>query len=117
MRTRRMRKFRSNISGTVLMTFSLAAPVIFGAVAAAVDYTSFATERTRLQAAADAAALNAARELSSTNPSMIADVAANYAMAMLGANRSTATVQTRLIIPDSVEVRISEDLQPILSRV
>jgi len=117
MRTRWLQKFRSNISGNVLMTFSLAAPVIFGAVAAAVDYTSFATERTRLQAAADAAALNAARELSSTNPSMIADVAANYAMAMLGANRSTATVQTRLIIPDSVEVRISEDLQPILSRV
>ncbi len=114
---RHFKRLRKSINGNVAVTFALAIPVVFGAVAAAVDYGSFATERTRLQAAADAAALNAARELSSTNTLMIANLAENYARATLGASGSDATVQTQLIPPDSVEVRISKDLKPILSRL
>src|SRR5207237_8356277 len=60
---RHFKPLRKSVNGNVAVTFALAIPVVFGAVAAAVDYGSFATERTRLQAAADAAALNAAREL------------------------------------------------------
>jgi hypothetical protein len=112
------RRFGGNANGNVTLTFALALPVVFGAVAAMVDYTIFATERARLQAAADAAALNAVRELQLANPNplLVLNVAKNYALAKLGP-QSDATIETQLIGLDSIEVRISKDLKPTLSRV
>lgn len=117
MRRRYLGTFASSAGGNVMITFALASIVIVGAVGAAVDYSIFSAERTRLQAAADAAALHAARELSSTNPAMIADVASSYAKANLGEKSRNATIETTLILPDSVEVGIAEDLQPIMSGI
>ncbi len=46
-----------------MMTFSLAAPVLLGAVALAVDSSGFYTQRNQMQAAVDGAALAVAKEL------------------------------------------------------
>jgi Flp pilus assembly protein TadG len=115
MRQQQLEKFASSESGNVVTIFAVASIVIVGVTALAVDYSSFAEERSHLQAVADAGALHAARELSSTNPAMIADVASTYAKSNLRPKSAKATVATTLIPPDSVKVQIEEDVQPILS--
>jgi Flp pilus assembly protein TadG len=61
--TASLRKLLGDRSGSVAVTASLLAPVMFMAVAAAVDYSMFARERSRLQNQVDAAAIFSAREL------------------------------------------------------
>jgi hypothetical protein len=57
------RAFAASRSGTTLLVVALAMPVLAGAVGAAVDYGTWVKQRSHLQAAADAAAMAAAREL------------------------------------------------------
>ncbi|GJD96863.1 pilus assembly protein TadG-related protein [Methylobacterium iners] len=57
------RAFAASRSGTTLLVVALAMSVLAGAVGAAVDYGSWVKQRSHLQAAADAAAMAAAREL------------------------------------------------------
>jgi hypothetical protein len=117
MRREQLETLGRSASGNVVMIFAVTAFIIFGVLAAAIDFACFVTERAQLQAAADAAALRAARELSSTNPAMIADVASTYAKSNLPAQNSNATVTSTLILPDSVAVQIDEDRQPILNGI
>jgi hypothetical protein len=58
-----MRRFVSDARGSAAIVFGLLAPVLFMAAGAAVDYSNLAQSRTRLQAAADAAALAGARQM------------------------------------------------------
>jgi Flp pilus assembly protein TadG len=57
--------FRRSQSGSVAAIFALGLPALFGLVGVAVDYSSFVSQRVRLQKAADAAALATTSELSS----------------------------------------------------
>jgi Flp pilus assembly protein TadG len=52
-------RFRRKTSGNVAIIFALSAPVVFFAVAIAIDYTNASVVRSKLNAAADAAALAA----------------------------------------------------------
>ena len=56
------RAFRRDRSANAAITFGLAAPVLIGMVAVAVDYSRAAAGKSKLQAVADAAALYSARE-------------------------------------------------------
>jgi Flp pilus assembly protein TadG len=53
--------------GGVALILGLAAPILFGGIAAAIDYSALVNQRARLQAAADSAALAAVRELNIAN--------------------------------------------------
>ncbi len=55
----RLREFRRKRSGNVAIIFALSAPVVFFAIAIALDYTNASVVRSKLNAAADAAALAA----------------------------------------------------------
>lgn len=56
--------FARSTSGSVILIFALAVPVLLGFAGAAVDYGTWIKQRSLLQSAADAAAMAAARELS-----------------------------------------------------
>ena len=70
-------RFRDERSGAVALLFAVALPTVLGAVGLAVDYSSALNQRSAIQSAADAAALNAARELiiSEPTPSRLESVA------------------------------------------
>ena len=73
----RARRFRSAVSGNVIVIFSLAlVPLLLG-VGASVDYTRASTTRTALQQAADSAAL-AAAATGLTNNTALTVVARNF---------------------------------------
>ncbi|MFL6930484.1 MAG: TadE/TadG family type IV pilus assembly protein, partial [Xanthobacteraceae bacterium] len=59
---RSCRALASNNSANVAIVFGLAAPVLFGAVGAAVDYSATVATRAKMQSVADSAAIAAARE-------------------------------------------------------
>jgi Putative Flp pilus-assembly TadE/G-like len=75
------RAFRRDRSANAALTFGLAAPVLFGMVAVAVDYSRAAAGKSKLQAVADGAALYAAREfqMAQSKPEVIVAAALNYA--------------------------------------
>jgi Flp pilus assembly protein TadG len=81
-------------AGGVLTAFGLAIPVLLMGVAAAVDYGTFESGRSRLQAQVDAAAIAAAREMqmAQVNTSRIAAVAENF----VRNSEPQATVSTRV---------------------
>jgi len=74
------RRWRRSRSGSVLTTFGIAAPALLMVVAAATDYGMFESERVRLQAQTDAAAIASARELqmAKADPDKIAAVATSF---------------------------------------
>src|SRR5262249_60450377 len=57
-----LRRLVRENSANVVMTFGLTMPVVLGSVGAAIDYSTAAATRTRMQAVADAAAINGGRE-------------------------------------------------------
>lgn len=59
----RIARLAADEAASTLMTFALALPVLMTAAAAAVDYSFAAMVRTRMQSAADSAALASVREL------------------------------------------------------
>src|SRR5438067_1272031 len=81
-----VQRFRRDNSGSVLPLLALAAVPIMGAMAAAVDYTRVATERTKLQAAVDTALLAGANDGTSNWQTVAANITA-----LCGAARPSAT--------------------------
>ncbi|HEX8662482.1 MAG TPA: pilus assembly protein TadG-related protein [Beijerinckiaceae bacterium] len=63
----RPRRFWGDRRGGVVLMLGLAAPILFGGVAAAIDYSSLVSHKGNLQRAADSAALAAVRELNIAN--------------------------------------------------
>jgi Flp pilus assembly protein TadG len=107
---------RANIA----TTFALTVPIIFGAAGVAVDYILMSQQQTSLQRVADAAALDAARELGLVQSSGtdVASIAQNYASGMLSQLSTPSTPIVTAAVIDSnqaVQVDISESYQPTLS--
>src|SRR5215210_7732262 len=61
-------RFATNAAGNAALVFGLSAPVVFGLVGVAVDYSTWTRQTTVLQKAADNAALAAANELRVAEP-------------------------------------------------
>ncbi len=106
--------------GTVAVTVALMVPLLAGVTGIAIDYTTWSTQVSRLQAAADAAALAAARELSisSADQTRIEAVSEAVVRAKVppgsGAVRLTATiVQSR----SGVQVTLAQSKQAIMSQL
>lgn len=79
------RRIARDLRGNVLITFSIAAPLMLMIVGGALDYAQLLRAKSHLQAAADAAALGSARELylADANDSRIASVADSIVTATL----------------------------------
>jgi putative Flp pilus-assembly TadE/G-like protein len=100
-------------SGSTLMTFGLLAPVLFMGSAAAVDYSLFMRDHTRLQAQVDAAAVAAARELqmAKAKSEQIAAVATSF----VHSAEPTATVSTKVDTEDyAVTVSAQKTYDPAM---
>src|SRR4051794_30090870 len=79
--------------GTTAVLFGLALPVLLGGAGAAIEYTHLARDKVALQAAADSAALTAARELTLANADDTRAVAVAKSVA------GTALAQQTGIVP------------------
>jgi Flp pilus assembly protein TadG len=107
--------FATNSKGNVAITFALVSFVLLGLVGAAVDFSIAANQKTDLQAAADTAALAAARELtiSDSYATHVATVAEQVARANLEKTLGRASIAiTAALTPDGtgVEVKISQNV-------
>lgn len=82
---RRLRRFLRDGGGNALIVFGLAMPVVAGTAGMAVDYSVWTSQRAHLRAAADAAAIAAAKELASPHgtASTVQSVAETVAQANL----------------------------------
>ena len=99
--------------GSVIIIFALALPVLLLAVGAAIDYGRLSSQKTRLQSAADAAALSAARELHMANAdkSQVQSIAESVVAANLGSAAAGVTVSSRVLSePVAVAVDLTQDV-------
>ncbi|MCC2113839.1 MAG: hypothetical protein KDJ16_17515 [Hyphomicrobiales bacterium] len=97
--------------GNVTIVFSIALPIIIGAIALSVDISNLYMRRTELQDSADSAALAAAKELymAGADRAVIATVAENYARTNIGDGRNVS-IKTTLVDKDTaVTVEIVEE--------
>jgi len=98
--TEPLRRFRRKRGGNVAIIFALSAPVVFFAVAIAIDYTNASVVQSRLNAAADAAALAA------LTPTVLQENdldAKQVATAMFNARASAVST----LVPGSVTPNVS----------
>ena len=108
-----LRRLRADRSAGVAITFSVAAPVLAMSVAAAVDYSLFMREKSRLQNQVDAAAIFSARELqmAKADSQKISAVAQNF----VHAEEPAASVQTTVDVKAfSVTVNAQKKFDPKL---
>ncbi len=110
---------RQCVRGNIVTMFALALPGLLAAVGVASDYAILEMKRSSLQAAADSAALAAAKELSisSSTDFTVTNVAKNYVSVELtstdGAAVSTVTVNRK---EGSVAVALSESWTPFFAQ-
>jgi Flp pilus assembly protein TadG len=118
MRGRNLRDLAGDRSGAIIVKFALFSPILFAAVAAAVDYSSLEARRTEFQAAADSAALASVRELSLANhdASGVQSVAQSVVMAKLR-RPGAAVVAARQTSDTSVQVVVSERITNAMGRI
>jgi Flp pilus assembly protein TadG len=112
--------FRRSQSGSVAAIFALGLPALFGLVGVAVDYSSFVSQRVRLQKAADAAALATTSELSVSSPTdaqlqAIAERIVN-SLVPQGFDGAIATTTRMLAARNGVNVVLRQQKQAIMSR-
>jgi hypothetical protein len=121
--SRFIRRFSAEISGAIAIAFAVSLPAMVAVVAVAVDYLNLAHTKTKLQSAADAAALGGAREfsLSGTTDSQIKSVTRSYVMANLnsGAEASPAHPDVAIDVKvkrqaGEIEVGLRQEWTPIL---
>jgi Flp pilus assembly protein TadG len=131
------------VSGGAAVSFAAASPVVMGAFGIAADYAVYTMKKSRLQAAADAAALAATRELSvigsggsgsgsgsasaktasaamagaaSTGGGPIEDIARSYVQSALP--KDSSTTSTGVSIDDaagSVQVTVTDNWKPFFA--
>jgi len=91
-----------------MLIIALAAPVLFGAAALAVDVTMWARQRGHIQGAADAAALAAAKELSlaSGNNDRVVAVAKTVVAANLRNSEAGTVTVTATLVNNNTAVRV-----------
>jgi hypothetical protein len=105
---RRGRAFGADTAGGVMVVFALLAPVLLGAAGTALDYASWTRQQAHLQAAADAAALSAARELSVSTADLrrVDAVARSIVLARLDAAGLRQVPIVAAALPDGASVRV-----------
>lgn len=109
-----LQRFIQNIGGNFALVLALAAPVFFGAIGLSTDYYLFFKQESRLQQAADAAALASVKELSlagttQAKTNQIQEIAKSYALAAYYPDVDNIQDPTQLdvtatTLPDSAEV-------------
>jgi Flp pilus assembly protein TadG len=104
--------FLRDTSANVAVTFALAVPALAAALAAAVDYGSAASIRSKMQSVADSAATASARELmlARTDQSRVAAVAKSY---VNGALQDVTTNVTVDLDAATVQVAIQKHYTPL----
>jgi hypothetical protein len=113
----RLRQFIGKGEGSVSILFGLALPLLALSVAGALDFVRLGNKKVELQAAADEAALAAAKELrlGNANPATISGVAQTYALAALTGRSTTAQVQASVLGTNTaVKVQIDGSFAPLL---
>ena len=113
---RQVRDFVRMDSGATAMIFGILTPVLFLAVGAAVDFSMYQRERTRLQGQVDAAAIASAREmqLARTETQKVAAVAQNF----VHTSEPDAAVTTRVNLKDqSVTVTAQKQFDPAMTQI
>jgi hypothetical protein len=95
------RRWRRSQDGNVVLALGLAAPVMLGLVGAAVDYSTWVNRSTKLQKAADAAAMAAAADLGVTSGTTAR--ATGVAQAVVDAHLEDAEM-AGLVVEASVDV-------------
>jgi Flp pilus assembly protein TadG len=105
------RRLLSDRSAGAAITFGLVTPVLFMSVGAAIDYSLYMRDRTRLQGHVDAAAIFSARELqmAKADAQKISTIAQNF----VHAEEPHATVQTNVDVKAfSVKVSARKGFAP-----
>ena len=108
--------FLRNTSASMAMTFAVAIPGLMGAAGIAVDFSVFNLKLTKLQGAADQAAIAAVKELSVANTSKnsVTEVANSFVKASLANASVTVDVQIGEK-NDSVKVTVTEKWTPFFA--
>jgi len=122
------KKFFSHIGGNFAVTVAVAAPAMFGSIGLGVDFVLLEQQKSRLQEAADAAALASVKELqlsgsASAKASQVQQVASTYAYSMFfddadkGEASGNLLVETQTIDKTSeVEVKLSYTWAPMFAQ-
>ncbi|MCB1493024.1 MAG: pilus assembly protein [Rhodobiaceae bacterium] len=97
--------------GNALIAFSLVAPVLVLAVGGAIDYAQLAAKKEKLQMAADAAALGAAKELylDGVNDQQVQSVAESIAGAILNKDGTGAVIKSLITGDNDDTVNVTID--------
>src|SRR4051794_18664202 len=103
-------------SANVAVIFGLVAPVLFGAVGAAIDYSAAVATRSKMQSVADSAAVAAAREfqMAKATRDTVAAVARNYVKDRLDDVAVTPTVDEKAL---TVKVVLEKDVALTIGRL
>jgi hypothetical protein len=117
-----VRRFARHKSGTVALLFALSLPALLGGMGLAVDYAAIARQQAIVQSAADSAALNAARELIISEPTLIrvqavAKRTVDSILAEKGKKADWTVATTLTDANKSVVVNVSRPLKPIFQKV
>lgn len=102
-------------SGATAIIFALSLPVVLGIAGIAVDYSVAAATRTKMQAIADSAAVNAARgmQLARSTPETVAAAAQNYVKHEMSDATATAVVDDKAL---TVKVTVEKDVAMTLGK-
>jgi hypothetical protein len=118
-----MRRTTSSLStllrddaGSIFILYALMIPVVVGAAGIALDYSRAASERSKMQAVADSAAIAAARELqmARADPEKIAAIARNYVTTQISDAAVGTKVDTQAL---TVRVDLKKDIEPTIAKV
>src|SRR5262249_33218156 len=108
-------RLRRDQSGGVAIIFALALPVVLGIAGVAIDYSRAAAARTKMQAVADSAAINAARamQLAKSTPESVAATAQAYVKKEISDATAKAEVDDKA---NTVKVTVEKDIPMTLGK-
>ncbi len=113
-----VKPFCRNEGGNIAITFAVASPLLFAVAGAAMDFTTYNLKSSTLQAASDAAATAAAKQMGLANATdaVITSTATNYLANQLSGDDATATNQVTVDrTKASVHVTLTENWTPFLA--
>jgi Flp pilus assembly protein TadG len=114
-----IRRFLQNTAASTAVMFSLATPAVMAAIGVASDFGIYNMKRTKLQAAADEAAIAGARELTltSSNKSSIQAAADSFARAAIGNSSAKLSVEATIDLKTkTVKVKVTEVWTPFFAQ-
>jgi Flp pilus assembly protein TadG len=113
---RKLQSFLRNTSASTAMVFSLSLPALLGSAGIAIDFSVYNLKQTKLQSAADQAAVAAAKELTVVNvkKTAIAEAADSFARNILTSGNFTVSAEVGAA-NDTVKVTITEIWTPFFA--